>query len=85
MIYLVDVLHTDVNTRDKFGYSPLEYSVVYKKLNCFIYLLYNRGIKTFKPELVESVAISLFTENPGVDHNKVIGSDGEFSTSFKII
>ena len=85
LIYLVDSLHIDANQRDKFGYSPLEYSVVYKKLNCFIYLLYNRGYRTFKPELIESVAVSLFTENPGTDFNKIIGSDGETTTSFKII
>lgn len=48
-------------------------------------MLYNRGYRAFKPELVESVAVSLFTENPGNDFNKVIGSDGETTTSFKII
>ena len=86
LIYLVDALHIDVGQRDKFGYSPLEYSVVYKRLNCFLYLLYNRGFRTFKPELVESVAVSLFTENPGQpDFNKVLASDGETTTSFKII
>ena len=56
MIYLADVLHINLDQRDKFGYSPLEYSIVYKKLNCFIYLLYNRGLRTIKPELVESIA-----------------------------
>ena len=48
-------------------------------------MLYNRGYRAFKPELVESVAVSLFYENPGNDFNKVIGSDGETTTSFKII
>jgi hypothetical protein len=87
LIYLADKLHIDINSRDKFGYSPLEYSIVYKKLNCFIYLLYNRGFRTIKPELVESIAVGLFQESmtSAADMNSVLASDGKTTTSFQII
>ena len=40
LIYLVENFKISLTARDKFGYSVLEYSLIYKKLYCFIYIFY---------------------------------------------
>ena len=56
LMYCAEVLEQDMSIRDKFGYNILEYSLMYKKLNCFIYLIFNRKFKDIAPGLVESIA-----------------------------
>lgn len=45
LMYLTDVLKIGMYERDQFGYTILDYSLVYKKLYCFIFLYYRCGFK----------------------------------------
>ena len=37
-MYAVETLKTDLALRDKFGYTVLDYSLIYKMPFCFIYI-----------------------------------------------
>lgn len=69
LIYCLEILEQDLSSRDRFGYNALEYSLMYKRLNCFLYLLYNRGCKDINPALVETIATSL-CQSPNAEEKK---------------
>lgn len=71
LIYLVETfcegkMHI-LKMRDKFGYSVLDYSIVYKRLYCFIYLFHKCKIKDLD-QLANGLVESLCT---GQDLNTV--------------
>lgn len=63
LIYLVEVFckgNIDIlKSRDKFGYSVLDYTIVYKKLYCFIYIYYKCDIKELSQDLMNGLVESL--------------------------
>jgi ankyrin repeat protein len=38
LMYAVETLKADLNVKDRYGYTPLDYSLVYKMPFCFIYI-----------------------------------------------
>ena len=43
VMYNTDILKIPLNSFDKFGYNCLDYSIMYKKLYCFIYIYFCQG------------------------------------------
>lgn len=64
-MYLIEVLckgNTDVlRSRDRFGYSVLDYTIVYKRLYCFIYVYYKCDFKELSQVLMNGLIESLCT------------------------
>ena len=90
LMYCAEILGHDLTNRDKFGYNALEYSLMYKRLNCFIYLLYNRSCKEINPALVENIASTLCQppspeekKNPNSSYS--VDGKGKITVSFKLI
>jgi hypothetical protein len=89
-MYCAEILGMDLTNRDNFGYNILEYSLMYKRLNCFIYLLYNRGCKEINPALVETIAANLCQpatqeEKKSPNCSYSVDGKGKITVTFKLI
>jgi hypothetical protein len=89
-MYCAEILGHDLTNRDLYGYNALEYALMYKRLNCFIYLLYNRKCTDVNPALVENIAATLCTpptpedkKSPNCSYS--VDGQGKITVQFKLI
>jgi hypothetical protein len=45
LIWLASDLGINLKSRDVYGYSPLDYSIIYTKFHCFLFIIYKYGFK----------------------------------------
>lgn len=55
VMFLEKTCGMPLRLQDKFGYSALEYAMVYKRVYCFIYLFKKCGFTTINPALINKI------------------------------
>jgi len=56
LIWINEKLSIDFKIQDSYGYGVLDYSVIYKKLNCFMFLVFKCGLKQFNYKHADHLA-----------------------------
>lgn len=59
LIYCVETLKIDLDARDHFGYTALDYSLIYVKPHCFVYLFYKCNRREVSLHLLPQILKSL--------------------------
>ena len=62
-----DEIGVSMKQRDRFGYSCLEYSLMYKKLHCFLFVYYKYGHKIINESVLQNIADRIVKDGTATD------------------
>ena len=62
LIYLAETAGLQLHLRDQFGYSILDYSLVYKKLYCFIFIYFKCKQTELNSDLIPNIIDTLLSQ-----------------------
>lgn len=71
----------DFELQDSFGYSVLDYSIVYNKIHCFMFLVFKCGLKKLSSKHLDHIS-EVLCKNPSELSKKfvtIIMNDKELS------
>ena len=64
---LNDEVGISMKHKDRFGYSCLEYAMMYKKLYCFLFIYYKYGHKTIAEGVLQNITDKIVKDGTSTD------------------